>query len=145
LSGASGFKKFILQTGTTLHETGNNFDFSVADMNKDGKPDLIAIKKSATSTKSTEVHILSGANNFQKFILQTGTALHETDNNFAFDVGDWNGDGIRDLIAIKKSATGTKNTEAHILSGANNFQKFILQKGTALPETGNNFSFTVPR
>jgi hypothetical protein len=55
---------------------------------------------------------------FQRFILQTGTALHETDQTFDFAVGDWDGDGTLDLIAIKKSATGTNSTEVHVLSGA---------------------------
>ena len=88
----------------------------------------------------TEVHILSGASNFQQFILQTGTALHETDNSFAFAVTDWDGDGRPDLVAIKKSATGTQSTEVHILSGASNYQQFILQTGTALHETDDTFA-----
>jgi hypothetical protein len=52
---------------------------------------------------------------FQQFILQTGTALHQTDQTFDFDLGDWNNDRVWDLIAIKKSNTGTQSTEVHIL------------------------------
>jgi subtilisin family serine protease len=107
---------FILQTGTALHETDQTFEFAVADWNGDGRPDLIAIKKSNTGTHSTEVHVLSGASNFQQFILQTGTALHETDQTFEFAVADWNGDGRPDLIAIKKSNTGTHSTEVHVIN-----------------------------
>jgi hypothetical protein len=107
---------FILQTGTALHETDNTFEFAVGDWNQDGRPDLFAVKKSNTGSKSTEIHILSGASNFQSFILQTGTALHETDNTFEFAVGDWNQDGRPDLFAIKKSNTGSKSTEVHIIS-----------------------------
>ncbi|KAJ5500051.1 hypothetical protein N7453_009102 [Penicillium expansum] len=143
LSGASNFQTFILQTGTPLHETDDTFSFAVGDWNQDGRPDLFAIKKSNTGTKSTEVHILSGASNFQTFILQTGTPLHETDDTFNFAVGDWNQDGRLDLFAIKKSNTGTKSTEVHILSGASNFQTFVLQTGTPLHETDNTFSFAV--
>jgi hypothetical protein len=143
LSGAGNFQRFILQTGTALHETYDNFDFTVADWNRDGVPDLIAIKKYSTGTRSTEVHILSGAANFQRFILQTGTALHETYDNFDFGAADWNRDGVTDLIAIKKRYTGTGSTEVHILSGAANFQRFILQTGTALHETYDNFDFAV--
>ena len=141
LSGRSNYQQFILQTGTALHETGNNFDFDVADWDQDGKPDLVAIKKSGTESRSTEVHILSGRSNYQQFILQTGTALHETGNNFDFDVADWNRDGKADVIAIKKSSTGTNSTEVHILSGSTNFGNFLLQTGTALHETGSNFAF----
>jgi V8-like Glu-specific endopeptidase len=109
------FDRFILQTGTALHETDESFAFAMTDWDGDGRPDLVAIKKSATGTNSTEVHILSGASDFQQFILQTGTALHETDESFAFAMTDWDGDGRPDLVAIKKSATGTNSTEVHVL------------------------------
>jgi hypothetical protein len=52
--------RFILQTGTALHETDQTFDFAVTDWNRDGTPDLVAIKKSNTGIHSTEVHVLSG-------------------------------------------------------------------------------------
>ena len=136
-------QKFILQTGTALHETDDTFDFAMADWDRDAMQDLIAIKKSNTGSNSTEVHVLSGASNFQQFILQTGTALHETDGTFAFAVADWDGDGKPDLIAIKKSNTGSNSTEVHVLSGASNFQQFILQTGTALHETDGTFAFAV--
>ena len=54
---------------------------------------------------------------FQQFLLQTGTALHETDDTFAFAMADWNHDGTPDLVAIKKSHTGTGSTEVHLISG----------------------------
>ncbi|KNG79821.1 hypothetical protein ANOM_011858, partial [Aspergillus nomiae NRRL 13137] len=60
---------------------------------------------------STEVHILSGASDFQKFILQKGTPLPQTDDTFDFAVGDWNQDGKPDLFAIKKSNTDSTSTE----------------------------------
>jgi hypothetical protein len=132
---------FALQVGTGLHETDGTFDFNVADWDRDGKPDLVAIKKSNTGSRSTEVHILSGSSNFSRFILQTGTGLHETGENFDFQLGDWNRDGITDLIAIKKNQTGTRSTEVHILSGHASFSNFILQTGTALHETDSNFVF----
>ncbi|KNG80954.1 hypothetical protein ANOM_011566, partial [Aspergillus nomiae NRRL 13137] len=93
-------KGLVLQTGTSLHETDNTFDFAVGDWNQDGKPDLFAIKKSNTGSNSTEVHILSGASNFQNFIFQKGTALHQTDDTFDFALGDWNQDGKPDLFII---------------------------------------------
>jgi flagellar basal body rod protein FlgG len=143
LSGASNFQQFIMQTGTALHPTDNTFDFAMTDWDSDGKSDLVAIKKSNTGTNSTEVHILSGASNFQQFIMQTGTALHPTDNTFDFAMTDWDSDGKSDLVAIKKSNTGTNSTEVHILSGASNFQQFIMQTGTALHPTDNTFDFAM--
>ncbi len=58
-----------------------------------------------------------GASNFQRFVLQTGTALHETDATFDFGLADWNRDGAPDLVTVKKSNTGTNSTEVHILGG----------------------------
>jgi hypothetical protein len=72
---------------------------------------IIAIKKNQTGTKSTEVHIISGATG--QFILNVGTILHETGDNFEFEVADWNRDGYQDIIAIAKNQTGTKSTEVH--------------------------------
>ncbi|UQI49331.1 VCBS repeat-containing protein [Streptomyces sp. HU2014] len=141
LSGASNFQRFVLQTGTALHETDGTFDFALADWDRDGRPDLVAIKKSRTGTNSTEVHILSGASNFQRFIFQSGTALHETDGTFDFAAADWDRDGRPDLVAVKKSRTGTNSTEVHVLSGGSGFQRFALQTGTALHETDDTFDF----
>ncbi|KAJ5481789.1 hypothetical protein N7475_000601 [Penicillium sp. IBT 31633x] len=137
----SHFGVFLLHTGTALHNTNDSFDFIMADWNGDGRPDLVAIKKNQTGTNSTEVHILSAASNFQNFILQTGTALHNTDDSFVFVMTDWNGDRRPDLVAIKKNQTGTNSTEVHILSGVSNFQDFILHTGTALHNTDNTFDF----
>jgi hypothetical protein len=78
------------------------------------------------------------ASKYQSFRLQTGTALHEAGDNFAFGVLP-NGD----LVAIKKSGTGSGKTEVHILSAASNYQSFRLQTGTALHATGVNFAFGV--
>ncbi len=122
---------FILQTGTALHETDSNFEFMLAS-----NLNLFAIKKSKTGTGSTEIAVLSAADKYQKFILQTGTPLHETDANFEFLLAK-----NLDIFAIKKSNTGTKSTEIAILSAASKYQSFILQTGTPLHETGENFQF----
>ncbi|MDD5123939.1 VCBS repeat-containing protein, partial [Methylovulum sp.] len=143
LSGASSFQNFLLQTGTALHQTDHIFDFAVVDWNNDGWPDLFIIKKSNTGTGSTEVSILSGASNFQDYLLQTGTPLHQTDESFAFALADWTGDGKPDLFIIKKSNTGTDSTEISILSGASSFQEYLLQTGTVLHQTDHSFDFAV--
>ncbi|WP_221495445.1 FG-GAP-like repeat-containing protein, partial [Streptomyces netropsis] len=140
---APAFGNFILQTGTALHETDDTFATATTDWDRDGRPDLVAVKKSRTGTNSTEVHILSGASNFQRYILQTGTALHETDASFDFAITDWDRDTRPDLVAVKKNRTGTNSTEVHILSGASNFQRFTLQTGTALHETDASFDFAI--
>ncbi len=143
LDGRSGFKQFLVHTGTALHETDSTFEFAMADWNRDGKQDLVAIKKSGTGTHSTEVHILDGRSGFKQFSLHTGTVLHETDGTFEFGMADWNGDGKPDLVAIKKSGSGTHSSEVHVLDGSSGFRRFSLQTGTALAETDVNFEFLV--
>jgi len=69
--------------------------------------------------------------------------LHETDDNWKFCLGDFNGDGNLDLFCIAKNCTGSKKTEVHILSGASNFHTFIMQTGTGLHETDGNWDFGV--
>ena len=108
---------FTQHRTTILHQTGNNFSFLLGDYNHNGYLDLYAIKKSQTGTNSTEIHILNGKNNFKSWILQTGTILHETGENWEFCLGDYNKDGFVDLFGIKKFETGTNSTEIHILSG----------------------------
>jgi hypothetical protein len=125
------YRQFRLQTGTALHETDSSFDFATLS-----NGDLMAIKKSNTGTGKTEVHILRASSNYKQFRLQTGTALHETDSSFDFATLS-NGD----LMAIKKSNTGTGKTEVHILSASSNYKQFRLQTGTALHETDSSFDF----
>ena len=143
LSGKENFQNWLLHTGTVLHETGNNWIFLLGDYNHDGCLDLYSINKNQTGSKSTEVHILSGKNNFQSFLLHTGTILHETDENWDFCLGDYNNDGSLDLYAIGKKNTGSRSTEVHILSGKNNFQSFLLNTGTILHESDGNWAFGV--
>lgn len=64
-------------------------------------------------------------------------------SNFKRFFLDVNFDGYDDLVAIKTRSTGTGRTEVHILDGKTGFTKFIVQTGTALPETGSNYDFLV--
>ena len=143
MNGENNYQNFLLQTGTALHETNENWQFCLGDYNRDGHLDLYCIAKRNTGSHSTEVHILSGKDNFQSFLLHTGTKLHETDDNWKFSLGDFNGDGALDLYCIAKRNTGSHTTEVHILSGKDNFQNFIMQTGTGLHETGENWDFCV--
>ncbi len=141
LDGSTNFKTFLLQTKTPLHETEDNFHFLLGDYNKSGTLDLYCIKKCNTETNSTEIHILNGNDNFQSFLLNTGTSFHETGDNWEFLLGDYNNNGTLDLYCIKKSNTGSNSTEVHILDGKNDFQFPLLQIGTPLPEVGDCYVF----
>ena len=141
LDGSTNFKTFLLQTTTALHETGENFQFLLGDYNKNGTLDLYCIKKWNTGSNSTEVHILNGNDNFQSFLLNTGTKLEETGDNWVFLLGDSNKNGKLDLYCFKKCNTGTNSTEFHILNGNDDFQSFLYEDGTALPEVGDSYDF----
>ena len=139
LSGKSNFQNFILQTKTILHQTGDNFKFCVGDFNNDGNLDLFCIKKNQTGEKKlTEVHILSGCNNYQTWLFQTPTILHETDDDWEFGVSNYTGEGNKDIYCVGKRKGCT---EVHILKGSNNYQSWAIQTTTKLHETDDNFDF----
>lgn len=143
LSGASNFQDVLLQVPTILEETDDTWSFDMGRWGSGKKPDLFAINKSNTKTRSTEVHVLSGDHNFQKLLLRTDTGLHETDSQFAFVVADWNGDGRSDLVAIKKSKRNGKLTEVHVLSGASKYKEFIIRSKIPLYKSLGLFEFAV--
>ncbi|MFT8315634.1 MAG: NlpC/P60 family protein [Clostridium sp.] len=126
-----------LHTATALGKTDINWSFDMGDYNKDGKSDLYVIKKLGQT--STEIHILNGSNNYQSFLLHTGTALQRTDGNWQFKVGDYNGDGILDLYCI--TTQGRNSTEVHILDGRTNFQTFLLHEAIPIERNNNNYDF----
>ena len=138
-SGASNFGTPILQIPTWLDHTDGEWSFTMADWDRDGIPDLVGIFRKGGSGK-TEVHIFSGASNFQRPILQVPTWLDHTDDQWSFTIADWDGDGIPDLVGILRRG-GSNRTEVHIFSGASNFQTPILQTTTWLRPTDSNWDF----
>lgn len=139
LDGKSGYQRFLLQTGTPIEKSTKNYEFKFGDYNHDGNLDLYCIKKQGAN--STEVHILDGASNFQKFLLHTAIPIEKCSTNFDFELGDYNNDGNPDLYCIKKQ--GAKSTEVHILNGANNFQSFLYEISTPIENCTDNFDFGV--
>jgi hypothetical protein len=133
LTATSGYKTYSIQTKTALGQTGPTWDFGVGP-----NRDVFAISKSNTGSGTTELHILSAADNYQKFANQTPTALGPTDASWAFAIAH-----NSDVVAIKKSGGGTHSTELHILSARHNYQAFVLQTKTALPETDDKWSFDI--
>lgn len=132
----SNYEEFSLNVGTGLHETHRNFTFRMADWTGNGQPDLWAIKKWATGTGKTEVHIYSAETNYAEAVFHGSTPLEETGDHWDFEISYAGRDVPPDLVGIKRASTGTNSTELHFMSGRHEFSQFSLQTGTALHETG---------
>jgi hypothetical protein len=141
LSGAGGFQTFLAHVALPLPATGDEADFLVGDFNGDSVLDLAYVKKFNTGSGRTELHVLSGATNYQTWIRHTALPLAETGDESVFRVGDFNADRVLDLADVKKSSTGSGRTELHVLSGATGFQAWISHTATALVETGGEAEF----
>ncbi len=133
LTAASGYKNFAMQTKTALPLADANWDFGIAP-----NDDVFAICKNNNGSGTTEIHILSAAHNYRKFVAQVKSALGPTDHTWAFAIAH-----NRDVVAIKKSGTGSNTTELHILSAEHAYQVFVTQTKTALPMTDDKWSFDI--
>jgi hypothetical protein len=143
LDGANKFQApSLLSTGTWLHQTTANWDFTAGDYNGDGRVDLYAINKKDSGSGKTAVHVLDGANKFQTSLLSTGTWLHQTDGSWDFTSADFNRDGRTDILAVNKSDSGSGRTAVHVLNAANRFQApSLLSIGSWLHPTNDNWVF----
>ena len=143
LNGQHSFQDFLLQTGTPLELSSNVYSFALGDWNQDGCPDLYAIKLAGTPSGHAELHILDGKSKYQQFLLHTPLPVEAAYGTFAFATGDYNGDGMPDLYAVKTRDTDSKQTEMHIMDGKTNCQSFLLQAPTALELSYGNFAFAM--
>ncbi len=123
--------RFKLQTPTVLQPTTLNWSF-VALANGD----LAAVQRRGTQGK-TEVHIVAAADNYQRFALQTETALSATIDNWDF-VALPN----RDIAGISRVGSNGQ-TEIHVLDASKGYKSFRLQIATALPAADRRWSFGV--
>jgi hypothetical protein len=141
-SASSGFKARIYESGTTFAEETDGtwllVPAKVGDL-----PDLAFIKTSNTGTGTVEVHIASGESDYETRTQETGTAFAE-ENNGTWQLYDYDGDGILDLVYIKTRNTGTSTVEVHVASGASTYSEFILHTGTTFAEEADGFWLLAP-
>lgn len=132
VDGANNLTSFIEHTGSALpvYDEAHAPFFALADMNKDGKPDLYAISGYETASGSPEVTVLDGANHFQTVLDKSTTTLtaFPADGRTSATIGDADGDGNPDLFVIHRAGTSSGMTEVTILSGADKF-KTVLRRG----------------
>jgi hypothetical protein len=90
LDGAGGFQTPLLQIGTALAPvgTGNEWDFKLADYDRDGVTDLYTIYRIGASGK-TELHILDGRSNFSQFSAHIATGVPATGTDTAWKFELW--------------------------------------------------------
>jgi microsomal dipeptidase-like Zn-dependent dipeptidase len=127
-SGASNYQTSLLDVATRYAPETDGV-WTMADYDRDGIPDLVFIKTSNTDTGKIEMHIASGASNYQTSLLDIGTRYApETDG--VWTMADYDFDGIPDLVFIKTRNTGTGKIEVHIASGASKYQTSLLDVAT---------------
>jgi hypothetical protein len=101
------YQKHSLQTGTALAPTDDTWTFGVA-----ANRDVFAIKQRGTRSRTTEVQILGASTNYQQFVLQTRSALGETDPSWSFGIAQ-----NRDILCIKRASGAIRAAEIHALIG----------------------------
>jgi hypothetical protein len=104
---------------TVQHQTDQTFAFGVSP-----QKDIFCIKRSNTGTGSTEVHQLARAHSYRQWVLNTGTALHTTDQTWEFGVTPDPDPNNVDVYCFKKSGTGSGRTEVHVLRRYNGERTF---------------------
>ena len=137
VSGRSGYQKYSLETTTPWSgaESATGI-FRLCECDGDGRADLALVKAPKAAGAKLEVHVLTGASNYQAFDTEVVTPLNAADAaNGAFAFGDTDGDGRAELAFIKTVNTATPNAEIHLLSGRDRYRSFILQRITGIAGT----------
>jgi len=83
-----------------------------------------------TGAPEMEVHVLSGVNDYQQWLLQKKIPIDTADaapGRWQFTVGNYEGTDKHDLIGVRLT-TGAPEMEIHILSGQSDYQQWLLQK-----------------
>ena len=120
--------------------TPADWDFAVADRNRDGVDDVYGIKRWTESGK-VEVHVLDGASGYRTWQLHATTVMPRSAGGvYAFDVADVNGDGHLDVVGVNRQGTQNRTT-VHVMDGATNFSRYLLHAGTPIPNVDTSWSF----
>ncbi len=134
LSGASQYQQQILAVATPWYctPTTPNWTFTMSDIDRDGKPDLVGIANYGMPSGRIEVHVLSGASAYQQRLADVVTPWGQTPTppDWIFALADIDGDGKPDLVGVGQYNTPSGMVELHALSGVSNYQQQILAVAT---------------
>lgn len=129
----------VERLATGLPATDADWDFELADVDRDGFADVAAIDRTDPSGR-TAISLLSYKDGFRA-TTRTVTGLHATDANWDFEMADQDGDGVVELLAVNRRDAGSNGTAVHRLSSGNGFATIASSNVTALGWTNANWSF----
>ena len=133
LDGATDYRSWLLHAATPLHPAAAaDWVLRAGDHDRDGVPDVYAINRSG-GAGHTEVHVLDGASQYQRWSGHVASALHRTDGSWEFPVADHDGDGWSDVLAVSRTG-GSGRTEVHVLAGPG-YDRFSLHVASGLHQT----------
>ncbi|MEU8231486.1 VCBS repeat-containing protein [Actinoplanes sp. NPDC048967] len=143
LDGASFLRRYLQETATVLGPSDDCYAFAVADWNADGRVDVAVIQKCGTKSGRTEVRVLDGAANLQRYLQDSPTPLGPTDARHTFTVADFNGDLNLDLVVTRKSGAKSDKTVLQVLDGASQYRNLLGKPITARVSTDERHSLSV--
>lgn len=96
--------------------------------------DLYPVKVGSTGSGNTELHPLSGMNDYGSFSAHIATAFADANSaDWRFLTAPYDGSGRPDLFGIKLRGTASGKMEVHVLSAASGYRQFVLHRATAQP------------
>ena len=115
--------------------------------NTKGGADLVGVRRTGNATPKTWVHRVSAAGEgltpFTTYNLNTETGYISYGTNVEFIMGDYNGDGVEDLIGMARYGAAGANMTVAVMDGASDFKTLLLSGQTPLPQTTSSaWSFT---
>ncbi|KAF9200881.1 hypothetical protein BGZ49_008879 [Haplosporangium sp. Z 27] len=130
--GASGYQRFVLQTGTCFGCEDN--DNGIWTMSSKG--DLVFIKIRNCGSNMVEYHVASKASNYQQFTQHVVTGFAIEDNGTWRLAPKCDGD-FADLYYIKTRNTGTGMVEVHAVSASSGWKSRLIDVGTSFAPEDN--------
>jgi hypothetical protein len=130
----------VCEASSPLPRNASMCAFAVGGWDGGAQPDLYVIRQLGTASGHAEYSVLAARSDYTSIAAQGVTPLG-SGTNYAFAIGNWDGDGKPDLFAISRQ--GATATEVTILSGASQFQTTLLQAVTGLPKTDQTWQFAL--
>ncbi len=132
VSGASNYTSYLLQKNTAFQASGN-WEFEISDYDNDAKLDLVGILRNNTGSGKAEIHVARQANNFSQITDSRSTAFPMSLTDWEYEVLDYDNDGSKDIVGLKKNNTGTGKTEIHVATFATLYGSLTHSRATAFP------------